>query len=34
MVACSGTMEELENREPSQEIEDNERDFTLFTINI
>ncbi len=32
--ACAGTLEELENMDPAQNIEDNENDFTLFSINI
>lgn len=32
--ACAGTIEELENRDPSAQIADNDRDFTMFTIHI
>jgi len=32
--ACVGTLEDLEKREPSQMIEDNENDFALFCLNI
>lgn len=32
--ACAGTLEELENMNPSQKIEDNENDFALFSLNI
>jgi hypothetical protein len=31
---CAGTMEELENMDPSQMIEDNKNDFALFCLNI
>lgn len=32
--ACAGTIEQLENMTPTQQIEDSDRDFTLFSINI
>ncbi len=34
VIACAGTLESLERRDPGDLIEDNERDCTLFNLNI